>query len=96
MTALHFYFKFISIIARSYVKEFVHGDLGRTRPNLNLLLSRLPAGPDSEQPPEKRLRHSPTGDGHSSASADVLQCDILKLDVIQVDLIWPPSFSFRS
>ena len=83
----------------SYVKEFVHGDLGRTSPSLGLLLARVPASLDSEPPSEKHARRSRTdadaGAGAGDASTDALHCDILKLDVINVDLAWPPSSSHR-
>ena len=79
------------------MKEFVHGDLGRTSPSLGLLLARLPASLDSEPPPEKQARRSRTDAdaGAGDVLTDVLHCDILKLDVIQVDLVWPPSSSHR-
>ena len=87
-----------SILVSSYVKEFVHGDLGRTSPSLGVLLARLPASLDSEPPHEKHARRSRTGSDADSGAVYVstdVHCDILKLDVIQVDLVWPPSSFHR-
>ena len=35
----HFFVLFLLSSAGTYIKEFVHGDLGRTQPNLGTLLN---------------------------------------------------------
>lgn len=54
----------------TYIKEFVHGDLGRTRPNVGEILVWFRC--DSH--PEHRLRHSAAGREGGGRSGYLLLC----------------------
>lgn len=73
----------LSTQAGTYVKEFVHGDLGRTTPNVRSLLAAA-AGPSAD-------------DGHTaenqSAHGRAAAVDIAALDVEDIYLDWPPTKS---
>ncbi|CAI5465600.1 unnamed protein product, partial [Closterium sp. Yama58-4] len=64
----HVFLLHLTTQAGTYVKEFVHGDFGRTQPNIGLLLGSSPAGVDGKhvvltsataQAPLTKKRHSP-------------------------------------
>ena len=61
--------------AGTYVKEFVHGDFGRTRPSLANLLG---------------VENGEVNWNLTNFLKKPVQVDILELDVEKVDQVWPP------
>lgn len=60
-----------------YIKEFCHGDLKRTIPNLGSLLKEI------------LIRNGKWPEICSNSFNYDISVDILELDVINIDLIWP-------
>ncbi|KCV69216.1 hypothetical protein H696_04633 [Fonticula alba] len=68
---------FLTTQSGTYIKEFVHGDLGRTSPSFgSQFLGINPAGP-----------FWPASANHTTESP----VDIVALDVFEVELAWPPT-----
>ncbi|KAI9140485.1 hypothetical protein BKA69DRAFT_1125580 [Paraphysoderma sedebokerense] len=67
--------------AGTYIKEFIHGDLGRTRPSFGDLLGTL--------------HREVFINGEDLSRKWVVQADLLELDVVNVDLVWPPECIFK-
>ena len=74
--------------AGTYIKEFVHGDLGRTRPSVADLLSAPPpsVAASSDASNDASDASNPTAGGAAAAVRRPKRCrtDILELDVLAV------------
>jgi len=100
--ALDSHYFVIDIVAQAgtYIKEFVHGDLGRTIPSLQSILAEFVresnrregqqlASYDAVDPRQTVTQES---EHRLLPSPEGVMCEILQLDVTEVDMQWPPKF----